>query len=54
VSPVKYELGFTSQKTTFFTVTAVETLNLTLLGRMFIVARIGILNIIQNSLINQI
>jgi hypothetical protein len=29
VSPVKYELGFISQKTTFFIVTAVETSNLT-------------------------
>jgi hypothetical protein len=28
VSPVKYELGFISQKTTFFTVTAVKTSNL--------------------------
>jgi hypothetical protein len=29
VSPVKYELGFISQKTTFFVVTAVKTSNLT-------------------------
>jgi hypothetical protein len=29
VSPLKYELGFVSQKTTFFIVTAVETSNLT-------------------------
>jgi hypothetical protein len=29
VSPVKYELGFISQKTTFFIVTAVKTSNLT-------------------------
>jgi hypothetical protein len=29
VSPVRYELGFISQKTTFFIVTAVETSNLT-------------------------
>jgi hypothetical protein len=29
VSPVKYELGFMSQKTTFFIVTAVKTSNLT-------------------------
>jgi hypothetical protein len=29
VSPVKYELGFMSQKTTFFVVTAVNTSNLT-------------------------
>jgi hypothetical protein len=28
VSPVKYELGFISQKTAFFVVTAVETSNL--------------------------
>jgi hypothetical protein len=28
VSPVKYELGFISQKTTFFIVTAVKTSNL--------------------------
>jgi hypothetical protein len=28
VSPVKYELGFMSQKTTFFIVTAVKALNL--------------------------
>jgi hypothetical protein len=27
VSPVKYELGFISQKTTFFIVTAVKTSN---------------------------
>jgi hypothetical protein len=29
MSPVKYELGFISQKTTFFIVTAVKTSNLT-------------------------
>jgi hypothetical protein len=29
VSPVRYELGFISQKTTFFIVTAVKTSNLT-------------------------
>jgi hypothetical protein len=29
VSPVKYELGFLSQKTTFFIFTAVKTSNLT-------------------------
>jgi hypothetical protein len=29
VSPVKYELGFLSQKTTFFIVTAVKTSSLT-------------------------
>jgi hypothetical protein len=29
VSPVRYELGFISQKTAFFVVTAVETSNLT-------------------------
>jgi hypothetical protein len=30
VSPVRYELGFLSQKTAFFIVTAVKTSNLTL------------------------
>jgi hypothetical protein len=29
VSPVKYELDFISQKTAFFIVTAVKTINLT-------------------------
>jgi hypothetical protein len=33
VSPVRYELGFISQKTTFFIVTAMKTSNLTI-GRM--------------------
>jgi hypothetical protein len=31
VSPMRYELGFLSQKTTFFIVTAVKTSNLTLM-----------------------
>jgi hypothetical protein len=35
VSPVKYELGFISQKMTFFIVTAVKTSNLTMTLQLF-------------------
>jgi hypothetical protein len=35
VSPVKYELGFISQKATFFIVTAVKTSNLTSIISIF-------------------
>jgi hypothetical protein len=34
VSPVKYELGFISQKTPFFIVNAVKTSNLTSINRL--------------------
>jgi hypothetical protein len=33
MSPVRYELGFISQRTTFFIVTAVKTSNLTYIYR---------------------
>jgi hypothetical protein len=42
VSPVRYELGITSQKTTFFVVTAVKTLNLTFEQMFFLLAQYGL------------